>query len=128
MTAMGATLHLTILGELSGMLANAESTEDAISNAIQVYTIAGNMAADLAKTKDEAKQLITDIIEETGQVEWANTAGSVRLSAPSIRVSYDAKALDILLRDDIELANRLHVYRKETEVPGTLRITPAKAK
>lgn len=87
-----------------------------VQAAIDAYTTA----------KEAAKQLISDVMEKTGQTKYVTLAGTAAVTAPSVTVSYDAKAIDILLRDDADLALRLSPYRKVTERAGTLRITAGK--
>ena len=98
----------------------------AVEIAIGVYSNAKAHADEANRVADAAKKLIADVMAETGQTKYGTAAGTVAMTAPSVTVSYDAKALDILLRDDADLAMRLAPYRKETERAGTMRITAGK--
>lgn len=98
----------------------------AVESAIAVYQAASAVIDEYNTVKDAAKKLIMDVMEETGQTKYVTQAGTAAVSAPSVSISYDAKAIDILLRDDADLALRLSPYRKVTERAGTLRITAGK--
>jgi len=97
-----------------------------VESAILVYQSAQAAIERYELVKGQAKQMITDVMSETGQTSYTTRAGRVAISAPSVTVSYDAKSIDILLRDDADLAMRLSPYRKETERAGSLRITAGK--
>ena len=104
-----------------------EQAPDAtIADAITVYLAAKSMVDVYGKIADEAKRIIGDVMEETGETAYSTQAGKVSITAASTSVSYDAKAIDILLRDDPDLAMRLAPYRKESQRAGTVRITGAK--
>ena len=49
-------------------------------------------------------------------------AGKASITAPSVSVSYDAKALDALAASDDGIARLLQPHRKMTERAGTMRI------
>ena len=114
--------------ELKQALTNAvEQAPDAtIADAITVYLAAKSMMDAYSTIADDAKKLIGDVMTETGETAYSTQAGKVSITAASTSVSYDAKAIDILLRDDAELAMRLAPYRKESQRAGTMRITGAK--
>lgn len=97
-----------------------------VESAIAIYHAASAFADGYTIIKDAAKKLIADVMTETGQTKYNTAAGVAIVSAPSQTVSYDAKAIDILLRDDPDLALRLSPYRKVSERAGTLRITASK--
>ena len=81
----------------------------------------------LSKAVEQAPDTtIADVMTETGETAYKTQAGNVSITAASTSVSYDAKAIDILLRDDADLAMRLAPYRKESQRAGTMRITGAK--
>jgi hypothetical protein len=106
--------------------AKYEVPATAVESAIAVYHAASAASDEFAAVKDAAKQLIQDVMTETGQTAYSTQAGKASITAPSQSVTYDAKAIDILLRDDADLALRLSPYRKVSERAGTLRITAAK--
>lgn len=92
-------------------------------DAIRVYHAAAAHIAELERCQKEAKAVIAEIMEETGFTTIETPAGKAMVSAPSTSISYDAKALDILMRDDADLAMRLAPYRKEAQRAGSMRIT-----
>lgn len=98
----------------------------AVESAIAIYQQASSAADEYAAVKDAARQMIADVMAETGQTAYTTKAGKASMTAPGVSVSYDAKAIDILLRDDPDLAMRLTPYRKEVERAGSLRIVAAK--
>ena len=100
--------------------------ESTVSDAITVYLAAKSMVDVYGKIADEAKRIIGDVMEETGETAYSTQAGKVSITSASTSVSYDAKAIDILMRDDPDLAMRLAPYRKESQRAGTMRITGAK--
>lgn len=103
-----------------------EQPPKAVESAIAVYQAASAVLDEYTAVKERAKKLIMDVMEETGQTKYVTQAGTAAVSAPSQTVTYDAKAIDILLRDDPDLALRLSPYRKVTERAGSLRITAGK--
>ena len=103
-----------------------QEPESTVSDAITVYLAAKSMVDVYGKIADEAKRIIGDVMEETGETAYSTQAGKVSITAASTSISYDAKAIDILLRDDADLAMRLAPYRKESQRAGTMRITGAK--
>ena len=114
--------------ELKQALDNAvEQAPDAtVADAITVYLAAKSMMDAYSAVADEAKRIISDVMTETGETVYSTAAGKVSVTAASVSVSYDAKAIDILVRDDADLAMRLAPYRKESQRAGTMRITGAK--
>ena len=115
--------------ELIAALDNAEHVppEQAVTSAITVYLAAGGMVDAYSAIKDNAKRLIGDVMTETGQTAYNTPAGKVAMTSPSVSVSYDAKALDALCASSAELARMLQPHRKESERPGTMRVTAVKA-
>jgi hypothetical protein len=122
---------MTTPEELAVLLKTAKYKADdspatAVESAIAIYHNASANADGYNIIKDAAKRLISDVMAKTGQMKYVTLAGTAAVSAPSQTVTYDAKAIDILLRDDADLALRLSPYRKVTERAGTLRITAKK--
>lgn len=105
---------------------NAPTTEIALDLAVGAYLLAAGYISQFEKEQAEVKALITEVFTETGQTDAVTSAGKVAIGAPSVSISYDAKAIDILLRDDADLAMRLSPYRKETMRAGSMRITAKK--
>ena len=119
---------MTTTTELQAVLSKAveQAPGATIADAITVYLMAKAQADAFGKVADEAKKLIGDVMVETGETAYKTQAGNVSMTAPSVSVSYDAKAIDILMKDDADLAMRLAPYRKESQRAGTMRITAAK--
>lgn len=72
----------------------------------------------------KAKEMIAEIIIETGETRLTTKSGIASIIKPSLRIEYDWKKLDELCADNNELANLLLPHRKVTEVAGSLRIDP----
>lgn len=103
-----------------------ESTEQAADRAIGVYRIAKAQAdasaARWLEVADMAKVMMTEIITETGRMNWKTPSGSAYIPAAGVTVTYDAKALDALCASSAELAAILRPHRLERERPGSLTI------
>lgn len=115
--------------EVYNLLGQAQDTPEysaCLDLAVGAYLLAAGYISRLEEMQAEAKALITEVFTETGQTDAVTSAGKVAVSAPSVSISYDAKAIDILLRDDPDLAMRLSPYRKETMRAGSMRITAKK--
>ena len=114
--------------ELAAALAAAKTgaPETSAESAIAVYQAAQSVIDAYTAVKDQARQLLADIMIETGQTSYNTPAGKASVTAPAISVTYDAKAIDIVCRTNQQIADLLAPYRKETIRPGSLRITAAK--
>lgn len=108
--------------------ARTETPGSSVESAIMIYQAAQAQIDAYAAIKDQAKTLITDIMTATGITAYTTTtaAGKVAVTAPSISITYDAKALDIICQANQQVAALLAPYRKETLRAGTVRITGAK--
>lgn len=93
--------------------------EEAIKIAIEVYKDAGLQLKDI---QSRAKKLIEEISVETGKTTWETPTGKVYYPKPSLVVTYDAKALDILCNSDPTLKEKIWGYRRETERAGSMTI------
>jgi hypothetical protein len=98
------------------------STEEAVSNALAVYNQASAEMDALKGIQAAAKQLIEEIITETGQDKWETDFARCYITKPTVIVTYDKKALDALCKSDDNLNRLLSPHRKETERAGTLTI------
>ena len=117
------------LMEVYNLLGQAQDTPEysaRLDLATGAYLLAAGYIGRLEEMQAEAKSIVFEIFAETGQTDAVTSAGKVAIGAPSVSISYDAKAIDILLRDDADLAMRLSPYRKVTERAGSLRITAKK--
>lgn len=102
------------------------STEIAAENAIAIYLAAKAQIDAYQTVANAAKERLTEIIEETGQLQWKTRAGVASMNASAIISSYDTKALDALCASNDDIQRLLAPHRKHTERAGTLRITSAK--
>ena len=103
----------------AGSMPNAET---ALTNAITVYRELSARVKTIEAQQARAKQIVTEIMQETGQVKAITPAGTAQFTADSVRVSYDTKALDALCASDGLVARLLNPHRKETAVKGSLTI------
>ena len=97
-------------------------SETALTNAITVYRELAARVKTIEAQQARAKETITEIMQETGQVKAITAAGTAAFTADSVRVSYDTKALDAFSASDDSLARLLSPHRKETAVKGSLTI------
>ena len=97
-------------------------SETALTNAISVYRELAARVKTIEAQQARAKETITEIMQETGQVKAITPAGTAQFTADSVRVSWDAKALDALRLSDALLDRVLTPHRKETVVKGGLTI------
>ncbi len=119
---------MTTIEELRAALdaAHQGAPETSVESAVTVYQVAAGMVDAYSAIKDQAKALIGDVMAETGVTTYTTRAGKVAMTAPSVVVSYDARALDVLCQADADLALKLFVHRKEAQRAGAMRITGAK--
>jgi hypothetical protein len=103
----------------SGMMPDSET---ALVNAITVYRELSARVKTIEAQQARAKETITEIMHETGQVKAITPAGTAAFTSDSVRVSYDTKALDALIASDDGLSRLLTPHRKETAVKGSLTI------
>lgn len=106
--------------------AQTGSPDNSVESAIMIYQAAQAQIDAYTAIKDQARSLITDVMTETGATAYTTHAGKAAITAPSVSVSYDARALDIICKAHEQVAALLTPYRKETLRAGTLRITGAK--
>ena len=98
------------------------NTEQALENAIFMYRDLAERIKALQEAQAAQKQTITDIFTELNIDKATTPAGKALITAPSVTVSYDAKALDVLRASDDRLDRMLSPHRKETMRAGTLTI------
>jgi hypothetical protein len=114
--------------DLKDILTMAEqiSPSEAVCDAITVYMACKAEIDAYAAVVDAAKKLISDAMAEMGETAYATKAGKATVTAPSVSVTYDSKALDALAASNDAYARLLSPHRKVTERAGTLRIVGAK--
>lgn len=98
------------------------TTEQALENAIFMYRDLAERIKALQEAQAAQKQTISDIFMELNIDKATTNAGKALITAPSVSVSYDWRALDVLCASDDRLARMLKPHRKETERAGTLTI------
>lgn len=111
---------------LDRLSAPHDNTEEAVETAIMVYQAAKAEQDAYEAALKAAKTMIEEIMTETGRTSIMTPAGKAQVTAPSVSVSYDNKALDALCASSPDVAAILTPHRKVTERAGTLRITAAK--
>ena len=108
---------------LDGIASGASpDTETALIKRLPCTATWARRSKSLKHLQARAKQIITEIMQETGQVKAITPAGTAQFTADSVRVSYDTKALDALRLSDALLDRVLTPHRKETVVKGGLTI------
>lgn len=93
-----------------------------IDDAVTLYQEISGYKKVLDELQKKLKEIVGDVIMETGQMDWQTSNGRVYVPKPGVSVRYDPKALDILCESDPELKKRLAPHRKETERAGSLTI------
>ena len=104
---------------------NASDDEDAVGYAIRAYLKLKEMVDELKDDMEKMKVVAEDAMAQLGIDGLDTEYGSATMTKGSKTVSYDAKAIDILIADDEQLAERLLPYRKESVREGSLRIKGA---
>lgn len=114
--------------DFNGALVRAMTQQpaEAVESAIMVYMACKAEVDAYTAVMDSAKKLISDVMAETGETAYATKAGKATITAPSVSITYDAKALDALMASNDDYARMLSPHRKATERAGTLRIAGAK--
>ena len=112
----------TALDRLASLTDRQLTPGQAIDEAVALYLELGSEIAELEIARAAAKQVISDVIIETGLDRFEVNAGMAYVSKPSIRTSYDVKGLDKLSAERPDLAGILALYRTTKEVAGTLTI------
>jgi protoporphyrinogen oxidase len=97
-------------------------TDTALTNAITVYRELAARVKTIEAAQVRAKQIVTEIMMETGQTKASTPAGTAQFTADSIRVTWDGKALDALCASSPAVAELLSPHRTEKVQPGSLTI------
>lgn len=104
---------------------NILTTDQSVERLIGIYEHATSLKSSLDEIRDECKHALTEIIAETGQMDWNTASGRCYVTKPSIIVRYNAKSLDVLIASSPEMYQALSPFRTETERAGTLTIRAA---
>jgi len=102
--------------------AQTGTPEESVNSFVEAFRAAGDVESYAKSLKDQAKAGIGEVMAETGTLRYDVQAGSAYVTKPSIRASYDTKALDALCASNADIARILAPHRKETEVAGSLTI------
>jgi hypothetical protein len=112
-----------MIDKLTTALETPQATaQDAVTNAMAVYSEASAFIDGYKIIQEWAKRIIEESIIETGQSAWESDFAKCYVTKPSLTVSYDSKALDILVASNTALARLIAPYRRETERAGSLTI------
>ncbi len=95
-----------------------------VQNALAVYQAAASAIDRYERVKEAARQVISDVIVETGTLKWTTAAGSASVAKPGTTVTYDAKGLDSLMEKDPAAWAVLSSFRREKPRDGSLVIRP----
>jgi hypothetical protein len=98
------------------------TTENALENAITEYKTLAGQIKNLQEQQKTHKAVIEEIFVEIGVDKADTKAGKAYITAPSVTISYDAKALDALCASDDQINRLLSPHRKESQRAGTLTI------
>jgi hypothetical protein len=112
-----------MIDKLTTALETPQATaQDAVTNAMAVYSEASAVIDGYKIIQERAKRIIEEAIIETGQSAWESDFAKCYVTKPSLIVSYDSKSLDVLCQANQTLATLLAPHRKETERAGSLTI------
>lgn len=92
----------------------------AIEEAVSIYLELGAAIEAIDGARAAAKQVISEVIIETGKDRFDVNAGLAYISKPSLRIAYNAKSVDALIDIRPDLAELLAPCRSETMVAGSL--------
>ena len=118
-------------GEVATLLSNLNQAQTqqpsaAVESAIMVYMACKAEIDAYTAVMDAAKKLIGNVMAETGETSYATKAGKATVTAPSVSVTYDTKALDALAASNDDYSRLLSPHRKVSERAGTMRVVGAK--
>ena len=94
----------------------------AVERLIGIYKHAKSLQDALADIGKDAKEIMSEIMVETGVTDWSTASGKCYMSKPGISIRYDTKKLDALIAVDEKIADLLTPYRVEKERPGVMFI------
>lgn len=124
-------LNLDDLYEWLNSLENNDNHVECIDTAVLVYKEAkvaiDELAVPYENLQKDAKTIIQNIIDQTGETKWNKETGlqngNAYIPAPYSRVSYDTDLLDKYMEECTpEVRTILKMARKETTVKPSLTI------
>jgi hypothetical protein len=92
----------------------------AVEEAVSIYLELGDEIKAIDVARAAAKQVIADVVIETGKDRFDTDAGLAYIANPGLRIGYDAKGIEALIENRPDLAEVLAPYRSETMVAGGL--------
>lgn len=99
-----------------------QTPQNAAETAIAVYQAAAGEIDKFKEIQKLARDLLGEIMVETGETKIRTQAGQAYVTKPSVSVRYDAKMLDALCASDEQIERLLTPHRKESQRNGTLTI------
>ena len=94
----------------------------AVERLVGIYKHGKSLQDAIGEVLNEVKSRLSDVMEETGEMEWSTESGKVYVSKPSVSVRYDTRALDALCESSDELARVLRPHRIVSERAGSMTI------
>ena len=107
---------------LAEMAAGKVNTESALDNAIAVYRNMGMLIEQIEALRTRAKAVVTEIMQETGQLKAVMPSGTALFTEAGVRTTWDNKALNVLCTSNDELERILSPHRKVALTASTLVI------
>lgn len=107
---------------LAAIAAGNTNTELALDNAIAVYRHMGAEIETIEALRTRAKAVVTEIMQETGQLKAVMPSGTALFTEAGVRTTWDNKALNALCASNDELERILSPHRKVALTASTLVI------
>lgn len=113
------------VGELSAeatRLGSGRTVDDAVEAAVDLLRRARAVKDALAAVEAAARLTISEAIEETGKTRWETRAGTAYVTSTGQSVTFDARALEALVKSDPALARILDPHRTVKTTGGSLTV------
>lgn len=98
-----------------------QTTDREIKNLVKAVRRMNRKMEALEEHRRAARERLRALLVERGE-NWEDDRGYARVTADSVRASYDSKALDQLIVSDPLGNGWLKEYRKESVVRGSVQI------
>lgn len=108
--------------EAAAILNTPSNPNTQLDNAIYVYRNLGTLADQIKELQSKAKDIATKIMYDTNQLEVTTPSGTAMFTQPSVRITWNNKALNALCASNQELDKILSPYYKAIPVASTLVI------
>ena len=99
-----------------------KDTDEAVEYLIGIYKSGKSYIDAINEIMAEVKEVLLEIMIETGKTDFKNQSGRVFVTKPGVSVRYDTKALDRLIESDPDAAEKILPYRIAKERAGTMTI------